>query len=182
MKFKQCSRLALPILLFGFFASAQAQTGKTNHPFSWKETTDAWYKSPAYTFKYLPTDFTAKGGTAAATTEAKVGHGPVCSNTCNYTTNPNACTEALMQEKLKDVELPNFTYPRGYSGVEFVTFEVQTNGKVNGYQVVKQSVLCPPCIQKAVNLVAELGEWHPAIQDGITVKSMVTVPVYFKMK
>jgi hypothetical protein len=180
MNLLQLSRLALPILFLGLFASAQAQKGRTNHPFSWKETTDPWYKSPAYSFKYLPTDFTAKGGTAAATTKAKSGHGPVCSTACYQTTAPGACTEALMQEKLKDVELPNFTFPKGYSGVEYVTFEVQTNGQVNGYQVVKQPVLCPPCIQKAVNLVAEMDEWHPAIQDGITVKSIVVVPVYFK--
>ncbi len=174
------SRLALPIFFFGFLTLAHAQTGKTNHPFSWKETADQWYKSPAYSFKYLPTDFTAKGGTAAATTKAATGHGPVCSTACNETTAPGACTETLIAEKLKDVELPGFNLPRGYSGVEYVTFEVQTNGKVNGYQVVKQSVLCPPCIQKAVNLVAELGDWHPAIQDGVTAKSIVVVPVYFK--
>ncbi len=180
MNLQSFSRLALLFLFLGVFASAQAQTGKTNHPFSWKETTDPWYKSPAYAFKYLPTDFTAKGGTAAPTSKAKTGHGPVCSNECSGSTNPGACTEVLMQEKLKDVELPNYTYPRGYSGVEYITFEVQTNGKVNGYQVVKQSVLCPPCIQKAVNLVAEMDDWRPAIQDGVTVKSIVTVPVYFK--
>ena len=85
-----------------------------------------------------------------------------------------------MKEKLREVELPNFAFPRGYSGVEYVTFDVQRNGRVNGYQVVKQPVLCPPCIQTAVNLVASLGEWYPAIQDGIGVKSRVVVPVHFK--
>jgi hypothetical protein len=86
-----------------------------------------------------------------------------------------------MKEKFREKEVPNYAFPTGYSGVEYVTFEVQTNGKVNGYQVVKQPVLCRPCVQTAVNLVASLDEWHPAIQDGIFVKSMVVVPVYFKM-
>lgn len=180
MNLLQMSRLALPILFLGFFTSAQAQTGRTNHPFSWKETTDKWYMSNAYAFKYLPTDFTAKGGTGQATSKATTGHGPVCSTACYETTAPGACTETLMREKFSEVEPTGFKLPKGYSGVEYVTFEVQSNGKVYGYQVVKQPVLCPPCIQTAVNLVASLDEWHPAIQDGITVKSIVVVPVYFK--
>lgn len=85
-----------------------------------------------------------------------------------------------MKEKLNKVELSGFRLPAGYSGVEYVTFDVQSNGKTSGFQVVKQDVLCKPCIQEAVNLVADLGEWYPAVQDGIYVKSTVVVPVFFK--
>jgi hypothetical protein len=169
MKFKHFANLALILLLCGFFATVQAQ----NHPFSWKTTSDSWYMPEAYTFKYEGDEFTAKG-------KSTPGHGPVFSNDCKEATDPDACTGNLIKEKLRDVELPNYTFPNGYSGVEYVTFEVQTNGNVNNYQVVKQSVLCKPCIQIAVNKVAELGEWHPAIQEGIFVKSTVVVPVYFK--
>ena len=86
----------------------------------------------------------------------------------------------MFKEKCGNVALPDVRIPAGYSGVEYVTFEVQKNGKVNGCQIVKQTVLCPPCFQTAVNLVASQGEWFPAISDGITVKSRVVVPVYFK--
>ena len=181
----QSARLALPILLFGgILTTAQAQSDKTNFPFSWKETTDKWYMPKSYTFKYSPVDLsgtTPKGQApkGQSTSKAKTGHGPVCSDECNETTSPGSCTEELLNEKLRDVKISGFTYPRGYSGVEYVTFEVQTNGKVNNYQVVKQPVLCKPCIQKAVNLVASAGDWHPAIEDGIVVKSTVVVPVYF---
>ena len=126
-----------------------------------------------YTFDYLPDEFVAKGKNAS-------GHGPVCTHDCTESTDPGACTEQLLNGKLRDVELPDFPIPSGYSGVEYVTFEVQKNGQVNSYQVVKQAVLCPPCIQTAVNQVASLGEWHPAMQDGIFVKSKVVVPVYFQ--
>ena len=180
MKFKQFSRLALPIPLCGFFANAYAQSDKTNYPFSWKETTDPWYRSKAFAFKYPPDAAAATGSKGQAVGKAKAGHGPVCSNECNNTSAPDACTADLMSEKFKAVELQGFGFPSGYSGVEYVTFEVQTNGKVNGYQVVKQTVLCKPCVQTAVNLVASLGEWHPAVQDGILVKSTVVVPVSFK--
>ena len=169
MKFKKIAKLGLSILLCGLFTTMHAQ----NHPFSWKETSDPWYSAKSYTFKYAGDEFTAKG-------KSTPGHGPACTNDCMQATAPDACTENLMKEKFREVALPNYTFPSGYSGVEYVTFEVQTNGKVNGYQVVKQSVLCKPCIQTAVNLVASLDDWHPAIQEGIYVKSTVVVPVYFK--
>ncbi|MBK8565870.1 MAG: hypothetical protein IPN76_21635 [Saprospiraceae bacterium] len=174
MNLLRFSRPFLAILLCGFLSTAFAQTGTKNYPFSWKETTDNWYKVKTYTFKYAD-NLTAKG-----TSKTKQNRGPVCTNNCLDSTSPDACTEDIINENLKDVELPGFKLPSGYSGVEYVTFDVQTSGKVNGYQVVKQSVACKPCIQKAVNLVAELGEWHPAVQDGIFAKSTVVVPVYFK--
>ncbi|MFQ5448103.1 MAG: hypothetical protein ACE5FF_14360 [Saprospiraceae bacterium] len=170
MIIKRIAKFALTVILSGSFTFIHAQT---NHPFSWKVTTDPWYLSPEYSFKYLPNEFTANG-------KSITGHGPVCTNACKETTNPGVCTEYLMKEKFGEVEMPNFHFPKGYSGVEYVTFVVQRNGKVNGYQVVKQPVLCPPCIQTAVNLVASLDEWYPAIQDGIFVESRVVVPVYFK--
>lgn len=171
MKIRKLAKLTLPLLLSGFFLTAQAQT---NQPFSWKVTTDPWYMPQDYSFECMPNEYTAKGKKAS-------GHGPICSDVCKETTNPDACTAQLMNEKFREVELPpNIAFPSGYSGVEYVTFEVQTNGKVHVYQVVKQSVICPPCIQTAVNLVASLDEWYPAMEDGIYVKSKVVVPVYFK--
>jgi hypothetical protein len=173
MNLLRFSGLALTIFLCGILSSATAQTSK-NYPFSWKETTDDWYTPKAYVFKYAD-GLTGKGGT-----KAKPSRGPVCSNDCKEATVPDACTRDLIKDHLRNIELPGFKLPSGYSRVEYVTFEVQTSGKVNGFQVVKQPVLCKPCIQKAVNLVAELGEWHPAVQDGIFVKSTVVVPVFFK--
>ncbi|GEM_PF-2896004 len=178
MNLQHFSRLALPILLFCLFNKASAQSDSKNYPFSWKDATEDWYMPSGYTFKFLSDDLTAKG----ASTKPTANHGPVFSNACKETSAPGACTETLMNEKFKDIELPSNAFPAGYSGVEYVTFEVQTNGKVNNYQVVKQAVVCRPCIQKAVNLVASQGEWHPAVQDGIFVKSAVVVPVFFKVK
>lgn len=173
MNLQHFSRPVLAILFCSLFSTAFAQTSK-NHPFTWKETTDGWYKPKSFTFKY------ADGLTAKGLSKTKPSRGPVCSNDCKESTAPDACTGSLVSEKLKDIELPGFRLPAGYSGVEYVTFDVQNSGKINSYQVVKQSVQCKPCIQKAVNLVAELGEWHPAVEDGIFVKSTVVVPVYFK--
>ncbi|MEZ4931558.1 MAG: energy transducer TonB [Saprospiraceae bacterium] len=173
MKFKHLANIALPVLCSISFFTSQAQTDQTNHPFSWMQTSDSWFKPTTYTYKYETDEFTPKGKLTAA-------HGPACTNDCRESTATDACTESLLKEKCGEVELPNARIPAGYSGVEYVTFEVQKNGKVNGYQIVKQPVLCPPCIQAAVNLVASLGEWYPAMQDGIAVKSRVVVPVYFK--
>ncbi len=167
MKFKHFAKLALALLAFGYFSTAHAQT---NHPFSWKETSDAWFTPTAYAFQY------------ATDEKAKVGHGPVSSDDCQETTNPGACTERMMKSKFTEVENPTGNFPSGYSGVEYVTFDVQSNGKINNYQVVKQPVVCKPCTQTAVNLVAALGDWHPAIHDGKSVKSTVVIPVYFDTK
>ncbi|MEZ4959332.1 MAG: energy transducer TonB [Saprospiraceae bacterium] len=180
MKISKLAKLTLPIFLCSLFSTTQAQKASTNHPFSWKESKDQWYMSKDYTFKYASDDLSGMTSKGQVAEKATVGHGPVCSNTCNETTEPGACTERLMKEKFKEVELPGITFPNGYSGVEYVTFDILTNGKVNSYQVVKQAVLCKPCIQAAVNEVAALDEWHPAIQDGRIVKSTVVVPVYFK--
>ena len=178
MNFKQFFWIALSILFLSFFNDANAQAPSKNYPFSWKETSDKWYKPKAYTFKYATNDLTEKGGQTVSKT--KVNHGPVASDACKETSAPDACTESLLADKLKDIDMPGMKLPSGYSGVEYVTFDVQTSGKVSNYQVVKQSVVCKPCIQRAVNEVAALGQWHPAIQDGIFVKSTVVVPVYFK--
>ena len=57
MNFMQIARLALPLLFFGFFTTtATAQSVKTNRPFSWKESADAWYMPKAYAFKYVSGD------------------------------------------------------------------------------------------------------------------------------
>ena len=173
MKFKHFANLALLLICISFFSTLQAQTTTTNQPFGWLKTTDSWYTSNSYTFKYETDDLTAKGNS--------VSHGPVCSNACRETTGPGACTAELIEERFSAVELPEgVRIPAGYSGVEYVTFEVQANGRIFGYKVVKQAVVCPPCIQTAVNLVAGLDRWYPAKQDGIAVKSRVVVPVFFK--
>ena len=177
MNFSPFARILLPLLLTGCLATAKAQTEPRNYPFSWKETTDNWYNATSYKYKYLTEDVIDESASAS---QSKPNRGPVCTNECLETTAPETCTESLLKEKLKDTSLKGSSLPRGYSGVEYITFDVQHNGKVNGYQVVKQPVLCKPCIQKAVNLVASLGEWHPAVQDGIFVGSTVVVPVYFK--
>jgi len=181
MKFLHFIRLGLPVLFLGCFATMHAQTDNKNYPFSWKETTDAWFKPKAFAYKCYATDLSSMAPKSVATAKAKSGHGPVASGDCKQATSPDACTLDLMNEKLKDVQLPNFSYPKGYSGVEYVTFDVLTTGKTTSYQVVKQPVACKPCIQKAVNLVASLGDWSPAIQDGSVVKSTVVVPVYFRL-
>jgi hypothetical protein len=69
MNLLQFSRLALSVLLCGFFTKALSQTEKTNHPFSWKETTDQWYMPQGYAFKFLSDDLTAKGGNAPSSTK-----------------------------------------------------------------------------------------------------------------
>ncbi|MBI1228013.1 MAG: hypothetical protein GC192_22465 [Bacteroidetes bacterium] len=175
MNLQHVFRIALLLPLFGFFFTANAQSTSRNYPFSWKETTDKWYQSKAFAYKFDTDGLTEKGGSST-----RASHGPVCTNDCKESTAPDVCTATLVSEKLKDVELPGFSLPRGYSGVEYVTFDIQKNGKVGNYQVVKQAVLCKPCIQKAVNLVAELGEWFPADKEGNYAKSTVVVPVYFK--
>lgn len=177
MNFKQILRFALSLLLLGIFTLASSQTSKTNHPFSWKQTSDPWYLSKAFAYKYVSDDNVKETPDKKATNN----RGPVCFNECKNSTAPGVCTEQLMKEKFKEVELPGINFPRGYSGVEYVTFEVQNNGRIYGYQVVKQPVVCPPCVQTAVNLVSSLDDWDPAVQDGIFVKSTVVVPIFFKI-
>lgn len=173
MKRMKMVKFALFFLLGGCVTLTQAQSSQTNHPFSWKVTTDSRFMPESYSYQFEEDEFAAKGKTIP-------GRGPVFSNDCKEATDADACTGNFIRANLTEVELPNYTFPVGYSGVEYVTFEVQNSGKVNNYQVVKQAVLCKPCIQKAVNLVASLGEWHPAIQNGLFVRSTVVVPVYFK--
>lgn len=159
-------------LLFLFVISLptiQAQ----QQPFSWKKTTDPWYMPTEFTFKLANGELTIKGKTTP-------NYGPSCTNGCRETTAPDACTARLVKDKLGAVELPNVRIPAGYGNVEYITFDIQANGRILNYQVVKQNVVCPPCIQKAVNLVASLGKWYSAKEDGISVKSTVVVPVYFQ--
>jgi hypothetical protein len=186
MNFTNFWKLALPVMVCGCFATASAQVDK-NKPvqdkttlskqqekaaFTWRESADKWYAPKTYSYRF-------HDGTNA--TDPK-DRGPVYTEACKDSANPGQCTENYMKAKFLNVSQPGLNYPSGYSGVEYVSFDVDENGKVSGYQVLKQPVACEICSQEAVNRISSLSVWQPAIQSGKPSKSSIVVPVYFNTR
>ncbi len=185
MNFTNFLKLAMLIVFCGCFATANAQVDKNkpvqdktsisqqdNSAYTWRETTDTWYSPKAYSYKY---------STGATSTDPN-DRGPIYSEACKDSSNPGQCTENYFKAKFLNVNQPGMTFPKGYSGVEYVSFDVDESGKISSYQVLKQPVVCESCSQEAVNRISSLSVWQPAIQSGKPSNSTVVVPVYFNTK
>ncbi|MCB0517678.1 MAG: hypothetical protein H6577_00685 [Lewinellaceae bacterium] len=181
------------IFSIGFVISAQAQAEKPkdrtsgtsgimeNHSYAWIEASDRWnyQKEFIYLLDGPASTLTPKGG--AEDQEKFATRGPVLNRYCFGVENPAQCTREYIQSNLGNIYHPSIIYPVGYSGTEYVVFDLDANGRIaGGYHVVQQGTVCEPCSQAAVNAVAKLEkDWSPAIQNGNAAKSTVVVPVGF---
>ncbi len=154
-----------------FKTTETASTMGTPHAYTWRESTDKWYMPKSYSYKF--------SNNAAGTAPSANDKGPVYAIACKDLADPSQCTENFMKAKFLNVYQPGLTFPEGYSGVEYVSFDVDATGKISGYQVVKQPVVCEPCAQAAVNHISALAQWQPGTQGGQPVATSIVVPIYF---
>jgi len=85
----------------------------------------------------------------------------------------------------KTIDYPDVAQELGQEGLEYVTFTLDKNGEFEGNLKVvskNQDKPCKGCEEAAADIVAGMEEhWYPAIKDGKTVKTQLTIPVRFKL-
>jgi TonB family protein len=116
-----------------------------------------------------------------AYTAGEVDEAPVFGEKCFDRTNTMECTNAAIQDYIfSAIEYPEEAMEKKQDGVYMVTFTLDKNGEVgNDFKVVAKEKPCDGCAQAAVNAVAEMPKWKPAMKNGKAVAIELTLPVRF---
>ncbi|MEZ4947854.1 MAG: energy transducer TonB [Saprospiraceae bacterium] len=122
-----------------------------------------------------------KNSTEDAFDANEVDEAPVFGEKCYTETNTMDCTNAEIQEYIFNaIEYPEEAMEKKQDGVYMVTFTLDKNGEVgNDFKVVAKEKPCDGCAQAAVNAVAEMPKWKPAMKNGKAVAIELTLPVRF---
>lgn len=80
----------------------------------------------------------------------------------------------------RKLRYPSKARQRGVSGRVFVKFDVNIDGTVGNVRVLRG--IGSGCDEEAVRIIKNGSKWVPATQRGKTVKSMMTIPINFKLR
>lgn len=110
---------------------------------------------------------------------------PVFSGDCLIAEDKFACTNKKIREYASEkfLEYPEAASEQEQEGLEYVTFTLNEDGNFEGnLKVISKNDPCPGCSDAAVNIVSEMeDQWFPAIKDGETVKTQLTIPIRFNL-
>ncbi len=110
---------------------------------------------------------------------------PVFDGYCLTKKDKLACSNEKLQKFISDryLDYPDAAKDLGQEGLEYVTFTINEEGKFEGnLKVVSKNKPCNGCADAAAEIVASMEDkWFPAIKDGKTVKTQLTVPVRFRL-
>lgn len=112
---------------------------------------------------------------------------PVFSGECLTVKDQYECSNRMIREYAKEnyFEYPDEAQYQGQEGLEYVTFTLDENGSFKGnLRVVSKDLNnpCEGCADAAADLVASMEDkWYPAIKDGKTVETQLTIPVRFEL-
>lgn len=109
---------------------------------------------------------------------------PVFSKDCLSAANVSECTEAAIRDYIKsNLDYPETALEEGHDGFEKVTFVVDNNGKVGSdIKVASKDKPCEGCAKASVEVVANMPNWLPALENGKPVSTEVTIPIRFDYK
>ncbi len=109
---------------------------------------------------------------------------PSIGKTCEYVSDPNACTAQLLNQYITEhLEVPQRNVTKG-TYVKEVEFVVSENGKVEDTVIIssKGDAFCKPCNTSIINVLAEMTDWIPGIKDGEIVATKMTFPIVFNIR
>lgn len=110
---------------------------------------------------------------------------PVFDGYCLTVDDKFDCSNRKLQEYFKEasIKYPDPAKALGQEGLEYVTFNINDKGKIKGnIKVVSKDKPCKGCADAAADIVADMeGKWFPAIMEGKTVKTQLTVPIRFSL-
>jgi len=85
-------------------------------------------------------------------------------------------TAAFDEYVKSNIKLPR--KPKAGSGSVTVSFIVELDGSLRNVKVVKG--LSTKCDSEAVRLIKSSPKWFPGIQNGAPVRTILSIPIYFK--
>lgn len=106
--------------------------------------------------------------------------------TCLIAKDKLACSNNELQEYVTEkwISYPQPAESMGQEGLEYVTFTLNEDGEFAGnLKVVSKNDPCAGCADKAADIVAGMEDmWYPAIKDGKTVTTELTIPIRFELR
>lgn len=108
----------------------------------------------------------------------EVDRPPLFTKACLNHKGPKKCSEEESLAFIKE----NIEVPKGAKeSLEQVIFIVQKDGSIQNVKyAVSGNDKCKGCQQAAVDVIAKMDEWQPAMLDGKPVAVQMTLPVRFK--
>ncbi len=87
-------------------------------------------------------------------------------------------------EEMKRFLTENFVYPEsaidlGLQGKVYITFTVESNGKMTGIRVIRGVPDCPECDKEVIRLFKLMPNWIPAVENRKRVKRNMQIPFNF---
>ena len=116
----------------------------------------------------------------APTTEALASTQYLAVKTDNSNPEPKGGYEALYKYIGTTIKYPAAARRSGVQGKVYVSFFVETDGKLSEIRVSKG--IHPECDAEAVRVLQECPlEWRPGIKDGVAVRTQMSMPMAFKL-
>ncbi|MCB0571994.1 MAG: energy transducer TonB [Phaeodactylibacter sp.] len=116
---------------------------------------------------------------------SEFGRPPVFDGSCLIADDKLACSNKKIQEYIDEqsINYPDAAQSMKQEGLEYVTFTLDEQGKFEGeLRVISKDKPCKGCADAAADIVASMEDmWFPAILDGKTVKTELTVPIRFDL-
>lgn len=110
---------------------------------------------------------------------------PIFGSECLTVEDQFACSNNQLQEYVADnfLDYPDPALRKNQEGLEYVTFTLDKDGNFEGnLKVVSKKDPCQGCSEAAIDIVNNMEDmWFPAIKDGKTVKTQLTIPVKFNL-
>lgn len=154
--------------------------------FDWVVEKELWFDPMDFSF-YIITDtkMTDEWNSFSSKTYklSQVDRPPFYGDKCLKAKDSWECSKKAMRETIKaNLEYPDPALKKEHDGKEIVSFTINEYGVVEGdYKVVSKDEPCKACAQTAVDAVATLKNWYPAMKDGKFVKTQISVPVVFEI-
>ena len=208
--FKKILKNTLPLfLLFTFVAQSTAQDMKHANSvkdipmqvmavpvdtfgvpyltaFDWIVEKEIWFDPMDFSF-YVISDTRLKSDLNSFSSKTyklnNVDRPPFYGDKCLKAEDSWECSKEKIAETIQaNIDYPSKALRKNHDGREVVTFTINEYGKVEGkYKVLSKDKPCNECAQAAVDAVATLRNWYPAMKDGKFVKTEISVPVVFEM-
>lgn len=86
---------------------------------------------------------------------------------------------ALMKYLAGNIVYPSTAKEAGISGTVYITFVVETDGRVSEIAVLRG--VSGGCTEEAVRVVSEMPHWEPGKQRGKPVRVRMNLPISFKL-
>lgn len=120
----------------------------------------------------------------AVYTVSETDRPPLFNTSCLKASNPELCSNEAIEEFVKsNINFPNKALTKDHDGLEIVSFVINKSGEIEDkIEVLSKDKPCSGCAKAAVEVVANMENWSPALVNGKPVKVRVSLPIRFEIE